>query len=151
MVLHIDLSQHVSCGFLNRKCTYVNKGQRKWITWIGNRKEKVWALRILYNDEGDSVRFRKHSASWEDTWPWAPFMRGGGRWLRNRKSKALNACTQRSINDSSSLSFSLSVSLTCSHFDLSWQLRSNKEDIYIYVFITKVFCLFIWYTIAPTF
>ena len=52
-VIYWLLTDRLEKDFETGYCICVNKEQRKWITWIENRKN-VWALRILYNDEGVS-------------------------------------------------------------------------------------------------
>ena len=52
-VLNVDFWQHVCCRFQNRRlhlCLRVNKGQRKWITWI-EPEEKCEGVRKIYNAE----------------------------------------------------------------------------------------------------
>ena len=78
----------------------INKRKRKWISWIENRKENVWALRIRYNDKKsqtvckikDSVRFEEKPASKQvsrrvgEAVPWLRTS------LQRSRSKGLSIC-----------------------------------------------------------
>ena len=132
-MLHINLGQNVSCGFLNRICTCVNKRDG------GN----VWDLEILYNDKRYADRFVQRFVLIRRTvceWPEAELTgrsdRVGGLTenLPSKKQsiKALNMRLQRGVNNSSespplslSLSLSIYIYLICSKLDPFTTLKRN--------------------------
>ena len=109
----LTLTDRLFRDFVNRKshlCLRINKGiaeinQRNW-----KLEGNVRALKIFYNDKlftvdtqirRDSFRFRKQPTSRQDIPFWVPSAGGGysSPQLRSR-SKAMNVCLQRGVNNS---------------------------------------------------
>ena len=54
-ITYLFLTDRLVRDFKIRYCSYVNKGLRKWITWIGNRKKNVLGFRNVFKDKNSQV------------------------------------------------------------------------------------------------
>ena len=137
----------VCSEFLNKVCTSVNKGMAEMnhVNW--EPEGIVWAFRILYNDKRFAVTQRDSESSQgvdnkrrlrlhlrpSQMHPKAALIPASGwerilyRTCRQRRSNALNVCSQRGVNNSSPSPSSLSQSLSLSLF------RDNNEERYIFI------------------
>ena len=157
LVLHIDLWQHVSSGFLHKilhLCLRINKriAEINHMNWEPERN--VWVLKI-YNDKrftidpqickqtgGQSGEVGIQSRSLLDHWPWKPValhwevalispvkevLSGALKIDQSQRGVNMNKCPQCGVNDSSPSPLSLCLSILLAAF----RIFCDNRDIFL--------------------